>query len=67
MKTVALVRVQERHAEHGAVGGDQGQVDTEHPVQERARLAHYHFRELHDHGNDQDEGDRAQVSEPQGL
>jgi hypothetical protein len=63
----AVGDVEQRHAEHRAVGGDQRQVDAQHLVQQRAGLLDDQFGELHDRGDHDDEGQRAQVAEIEGL
>jgi hypothetical protein len=52
-------RVEQRHAEHGAVGGDQRQVDAEHLMQQRAGLLDHQLGQLHDGGDGDDEAERA--------
>jgi hypothetical protein len=62
-RSCAQADVEQRHAEHRAVGGDQRQVDAQHLVQHRAGLLDHQFGELHDGGDGDDEGQRAQVFE----
>jgi hypothetical protein len=64
-KIMLVGDIQQRHAEHRAVGGDQRQVDAEHLVQQRAGLLDHHLGELHDGGDGDDERQRAQVLEPE--
>ena len=52
------VNVEQRHAEHRAVGGDQWQEDAQQAIQRRAGFTHDHFGKLHHHGDDQDKGQR---------
>ena len=66
-EAVLLVDVQQGHTQHRAVGGDQGQVDPQNPVQQGAGFAHHHLGELHHHGDHQDEGDGLQVAQAQRL
>jgi hypothetical protein len=58
--------VEQGDAEHGAVGGDQRQVDAEHLVQHRAGLLDDQLGDLHDGGDDDDEGQGAQVVDARG-
>jgi hypothetical protein len=60
-----LLHVQKGDAQHGAVGGNQGQEDAQYPVQERTGLAHDHFGELHQGRDHQDETEGRQVFQPQ--
>jgi len=57
------VHVQQCDAEHRAVRRDQRQEDAEHAVQHRAACMHDALGELHDRGDDEDEGQRAQMIE----
>jgi hypothetical protein len=54
-----LLRVEQRDAEHRAVGGDQRQVDAERLIEAGAGLLHHQLDELNDGGDDQDEGQDA--------
>ena len=45
------------HAEDGAVGGDQREIDTEGLIQGRAHLLQHDLDHLHEGGDDEDEGD----------
>ena len=62
-KAEGVLRVEQHDAEHGAVGGDQGQVDAERGVQRRDRLFKEHLDELHERGDDEDISDRLQELE----
>ena len=62
-QSVLAIDVQQRHAEHGAVGRDQRQEDAEQLVQQRARRPHHDLGELHHARDQQDEDQRAQVLE----
>ena len=57
----AAVSLKKRHAENGAVGGDQRQKDTESAKQDRTRLSDKHFHELHRARYHGDESDQPQV------
>jgi hypothetical protein len=60
---VAFLRVDQGQAEHRAVGRDQRQVDAECLVERRRHLVDHRFGELDDGGDDQDEGQDAQVAQ----
>ena len=62
---MALVDAQQRDAQHGTVGGDEGQEDAEQAIEGRAALADHHLGELHHHGDHQDEAQGAQVGDVQ--
>ena len=62
-EVVAQADVQQRDAEHGAIGGDQRQVDAQYLMQQGTGLLDHQFRKLHDRGNRYDEGQGAQVFE----
>ncbi len=64
-KVVAVGDIEQRHAEHGAVGGDQRQVDAERLLQGRRGLGDDHFGQLDDGRDGDDEGQRAQVFQPE--
>ena len=55
-EVVVILHVQQGDAQHGAVGGDQGQVHAQGGVQGGDVLLQEHFHELHQTGDDQDEG-----------
>ncbi len=63
---VVLADIEQGDAQHGAVGGDQRQVDAQHAVQQRAALAHHHLGKLHHHRDDQDKGNGLEVAQPEG-
>jgi hypothetical protein len=65
-KVVAVGDVEQRHAEHGTIGGDQRQVDAQRLLQGRRGLGDDHFGQLDDGGDGDDEGQRAQVLQPEG-
>ncbi|MPM63973.1 hypothetical protein SDC9_110858 [bioreactor metagenome] len=60
-EVVVVRNVEQRHAEHGAVGGDQRQVDAQRLLQRRRGLGDDHFGQLDDGRDGDDEGQRAQV------
>ena len=64
-EVVLVGDVEQRYAEHRAVGGDQRQVDAQHLMQHRAGLLDHHLGELDDGGDGDDEGQRAQVFQPE--
>ena len=53
--------VEQRDAQHRAVGGNQRQIDAQHLIQLAAGLLDDHFCELHDAGNHHDEGQRGEI------
>ena len=55
-EVVVILGIQQSHAQHGAVGGDQGQVDAQRGVQGGDVLLQEHFHKLHQTGNDQNVG-----------
>jgi hypothetical protein len=60
-KIVLLLHIQQGNAQHGAVGGDQGQVDAQHAEQHRRGLLDEHLGETDDAGDHHDEGQGAQI------
>ncbi len=56
-REVKLVDVGDGDAEHGAVCGDERQVDAQRRVQRRDVLFQHDFYQLHQGGDDQDEDD----------
>ena len=57
---VAAVRLEDRHPQHLAVAGDEGQEDAELPIERRTRLLHEQLDDLHDRRDRDDERDHAQ-------
>ena len=55
----------DRYTEHGAVGGNQGQEDTEGGIQPRRTLLHNDFEHLDKHRYDEDEGCGLHISQPE--
>ena len=55
------VDVQQRHAENGAVSGDQRQEDAQQAIERRAGFAHHHFGKLHHHRDNQNKGQRTEI------
>ena len=64
-EVVALLHVDQHHAQNGAVGGDQGQVHAQRLVQRGDALLQEHLHHLHDGGDDQNEGDGLHVVQSQ--
>ena len=60
---VFLALADDGDAEHRAVGGDQRQEDAQRLVQRGNGLFQEHLHELHQGGDDQDEGDGLEVAE----
>src|SRR5487761_1954431 len=60
---VVLLEIEERYAEHSTIGRDKRKIDAQNLVQHGAHLSHHHFGELHDPGDDDDEGNRGQIGE----
>ena len=65
-QVVAFGHVQRGHAQHRAVGGDEGQIDTQRRVDGRHGLFQEHFHELNQRRNHQNEGDGLHVFQAQG-
>ena len=61
-----LLDVQQRHAQQGAVGGDEGQVNAQGLVQGGYALFQEHLHHLHNGGNDEDEGGSLHIPQIQG-
>ena len=55
-KAVAILGVLQHHAQHSAVGGDQGQVHTQGLIEGGHGLLEEHLDELHQRGDDQNVG-----------
>ena len=64
-KVVALVNVQDGHAQHRAVGGDQGQVDPQSHIQRRDELFEDQLQQLYQHRDDEDEGNGLEIGQIQ--
>jgi hypothetical protein len=62
-KAVLLLDIEQGHAQHRAVGGDQRQVDAQHAEQHRRGLLDEHLGEADDGGDHHDEGQGAQVGQ----
>lgn len=60
-EAVAGLVVEQHHAEHRTVARDERQVQTEEPVQERGVGGQQELGELHQDGDEQDEGEAAEV------
>jgi hypothetical protein len=58
--------LEQRDAEHRAIGGDQRQVDAQRAEQRRAVFLQHHLDQLHRRGDDHDVGDQAQELEVEG-
>ncbi len=61
-----LLQVEQGNPEHRAVGGDEREKDAEDLIQHGTGLVHHGFGELDHGGDDQNEGDGAQILDPQG-
>ena len=55
-EVVALLHVHQSCTQHGAVGGNEGQVDAQGLIKARHTLFQEHLHHLYDGGNDQNEG-----------
>lgn len=55
------VDIEQRHAQHRAVGGDERQENAQQAIQGRAGFPHHHLGKLHHNRNDQNKGQGAQV------
>ena len=64
---MVLLDIEQGHAQHGAVGGNQGQVDAQHLVERRRDFADHHFGELNHRGDNQDKGQNSQRAQFKGL
>ena len=53
---IACLHSHQRHAQHGAVGGDHGQEHAQSLIKGGDALFQEHFHHLHDGGDDQNEG-----------
>lgn len=62
---VVLLDVQKRHAQYGAVGGDEGQVDAQGLIQGGHALFQKHLHHLHNGGNDENESSSLHVPQVQ--
>lgn len=62
---MSLIDAEQRHPEHRAVGGDEGQEDPQQAIEGRAALAHHHLGKLHHHGDHQNKGEGAQIGDIQ--
>ena len=60
---IAIVDVQDGHAQDGAVGGDQGQIHTQRLVQRGDELLQHVLQQLHQDGDDQDEHDGLEIAQ----
>lgn len=60
-----LVDYELRHAEHGAVGRDQREIDAHRAVERGGKLLDYHLDHLHERGDDEDEHDDFEIFQPQ--
>ena len=59
------VDIEQRHAQHRAVGGDERQENAQQAIQGRAGFPHHHLGKLHHNRNDQNKGQGAQVEHVQ--
>ena len=64
-ESVLFLHIEQRHAKHGAIRGDQRQVDAKHLIEAGAGLADDHFGELYGCGNHQNERENAQIGDSQ--
>ena len=62
-EVIAVLNVQQGHAEDGAVRRDEGQVDAQRLIQRGDGLLQEHLDELHKGGDDEDEHDGLHVHE----
>ena len=58
--------VQQRHAQHRAIGRNQRQINTQDAVEQRTGFLDHHFRELDNRGDGDDERDCAQIAQVKG-
>ncbi len=60
-----LLDHQDRDAQHGAVGGDQGQEDAQRLIERRRELLEHDLDHLHEGRNHEDEDDRLHIDDVQ--
>ena len=65
-KIVPVGNVQQRHAQHRAIGRNQRQINTQDAVEQRTGFLDHHFRQLDNRGDGDDERDRAQIAQVEG-
>ena len=66
-QVVILLDAEDGHAEHGAVRRDQRQEDAQRLIERRRHLLQHDLHHLHQRGDDQDEGDRLQILQAEGV
>ena len=62
-EAVLFIDVQHGDAQHGAVGGGEGQVDAEGLIQRGNKLFEDHFHQLYQRGDDQNENDGLHIAQ----